>query len=203
MSNLSNANPSYSFNLKTEGSNYHVSYNSAKLGIKFAFPLIWIAAILTLVLTIATMPNDSSAITGFIPKWIGYFLVCYVGTIILVNFVLRRGGNFSFNKDGFNLNSVHYASKDIQEIYVRSPKGEKLEMLSYTTYHGFGAIGAVNNTIGGINQVSGQARMAMMRAIREKSYSVCIHYGEREIKLAKNLTLLTAKAMLNKIDELI
>ena len=97
----------------------------------------------------------------------------------------------------------HYANKDIVGVYVRSPKGEKVETLTYTTYHGFGVAGAVSNVASGINAANAQVRMALMRAVREKSYSVCIQYGEREIRLAKHLTLLTAKSMLHKIDELV
>jgi hypothetical protein len=195
------ANPNYSFTIQEVTDGYRLDWKPAKLGFKFAMPLIWIVGILTFVLTIATMSNDSSSITGFLPKWFMYFVLFYVGTILFMNFVVRRGGSFTFNKEGFNLNGQHFTNKDIQGIYVRSPKGEKLELLTYTSYHGFGVAGAVNNTIGGINQISGQARMAMTRAIREKSFSVCLQYGEREVHLAKNLTLLTAKAILNKIDE--
>ncbi|HMP91401.1 MAG TPA: hypothetical protein PKD90_00900 [Phnomibacter sp.] len=78
-----------------------------------------------------------------------------------------------------------------------------METLTYTTYHGFGVVGAANNAIAGINQVSTQARMGLIRAIREKNYAVCIQYGEREVCLAKHISLLTAKAILHKIDKLV
>lgn len=197
------ANPNYSFTVNQLADGHRLDWKAAKLGLKFAVPLIWIVGILTLVLTIATMSNNSSAITGFLPKWFMYFIVFYVATIMFMNFIVRRGGSFTFNKEGFTVDGKLFTNKDIQGIYVRSPKGEKLETLTYTTYHGFGVQGAVNNTIGGINQISGQAKMALMHAVKEKSFSVCIQYGEREIYLAKQLTLLTAKAMLNKIDELV
>lgn len=200
---MSAANPNYSFNISQENDSHSVQWKSAKLGNKFALPLIWIAAIVSLVISLLTMENNSSGVTNFLPNWITWFILLYAGTILLMNFMIRRGGSFSFNKEGFKVNGQQYPNKDIQGIYVRSPKGEKVETLTYTTYHGFGVAGAVNNTLAGVNQISGQARMALMRAIRDKSYAVCIQYGEREIYLAKGLTYLTAKAMLNKIDELV
>jgi flagellar biosynthesis protein FliQ len=200
---MSTANPNYSFTIDEQNGTYTINWNPAKLGLRFALPLLWPSMIIGLVLTIWGMENNSNGIVTFIPKWIMWSVVLFVGTLLFVNFVLRRGGSFSFNKSGFILGATTYVNADIHGIYIKSPNGEKLETLTYTTYHGFGVAGAVSNTIGGINQISGQATRAMKEAVRNKSYKICIQYGEKEISLAKNITLQTAKALINKIDELI
>ena len=200
---MSTSNPDYSFTIAEQNGNYTINWKAAKLGLRFALPLLWPSIIIGTVFTIMGMKNNASAITTFIPKWIAWTLFLFIGTLAFVNYVLRRDGSFGFNKTGFMMGSDTYANTDIHGIYVKGPKGEKLETLTYTTYHGYGAAGAVNNAIGGINQISGQATRAMKAAIKDKSYKVCIQYGEKEIPLVKNITLLTAKAILKKIDELV
>ncbi|WP_460685482.1 hypothetical protein [Niabella aquatica] len=205
---MTSVNPNYSFNIQQNATgSYTCTWKPAILGFRFALPLIWIAGILSLAGAILTFNNSKGPASGilgsFIPNWITYFLLLYVGTLVIVNIVIRRGGRFSFDKEGFSVGNSHYANKDIIGLYVRSPRGEKMEMLSYTTYGGFGVADTVRNVASGINAASTEARMALMRAVREKSYSVCIQYGEREIRLAQHLTVLTAKSLLHKIDELI
>lgn len=200
---MATTSPNYSFTITEQNGAYTINWKAAKLGLRFAMPLLWPSIIIGFALTVWGMKNNASAITTFIPKWIGWTVLLFIGTLLFVNFVMRRDGSFGFNKTGFMMGTDTYANADIHGIYVKSPKGEKLETLTYTTYHGFGAVGAVNNTIGGINQISGQATRAMKAAIKDKSYKVCIQYGEKEIPLAKNITLLTAKAILKKIDELV
>ncbi len=196
-------NANYSFNITEQNGTYTINWKAAKLGVRFALPLLWPSIIIGFVLTIWGMKNNASAITTFIPKWIAWTAFLFIATLLFVNFVLRRDGSFGFNKSGFMIGADTYANADIHGIYVKSPKGEKLETLTYTTYHGFGAAGAISNTVGGINQISNQATQAMKAAIKDKSYKVCIQYGEKEIPLAKNITLLTAKTILKKIDELV
>lgn len=200
---MSTANPSYSFTITEQNGNYTINWKAARLGLRFALPLLWPSAIIGLVLTIWGMENNANSIITFIPKWIAWSFVLFIGTLVFVNYVLRKDGSFGFNKSGFTKGTNTYANADIHGIYIKSPKGEKLETLTYTTYHGFGVAGAVSNTVSGINQISGEATRAMKAAIKDKSYKVCIQYGEKEIPLARNITLLTAKAILNKIDELI
>ncbi len=200
---MSSANPNYSFTVSENNQNYTINWTAAKLGVQFGMPLIWIVAILSFVLTIIMSNNDSSAITSFLYRWAGYFLLIYVGVFIVMNVLVRKGGHFSFNKDSFTLNGTVYHNNDIQGIYVRSPKGEKMEIAVFTLNKGYGVVNTVDNVATGMSMASTQARMAMMRAIREKSYAVCIQYGEREVFLAKHLTLMTAKAMFNKIDQLV
>ena len=201
---MATADPNQSFQIQQGiDGNYTCTWKPALLGIKFALPLIWIVGVLSVIVTLATSGNNASAVTSFVPRLIGWFLFFYIGVLVVVNVLVRRKGSFNFNKEGFSMSDSHYANKDIVGVYVRSPKGEKVETLTYTTYHGFGVAGAVSNVASGINAANAQVRMALMRAVREKSYSVCIQYGEREIRLAKHLTLLTAKSMLHKIDELV
>lgn len=197
------ANPNYSFSITEQNGTYTINWKAAKLGFRFALPLLWPSIIIGLVLTVWGMENNANGIVTFIPKWIMWSVILFIGTLLFVNFIWRRDGNFSFNKAGFMMAANTYANADIHGIYIKSPKGDKLETLTYTTYHGFGVAGAVSNTVGGINQISGEATRAMKSAIKDKSYKVCIQYGEKEIPLAKNITLLTAKAILKKIDELV
>lgn len=200
---MSTANPNYSFTVTEQNGNYTINWKAAKLGLRFALPLLWPSIIIGFVFTVMGMSNNASGITTFLPKWIGWTILLFIVILVFVNYVWRRDGSFGFNKSNFIIGGERYANTDIHGIYVKSPKGEKLETLTYTTYHGFGVAGAVNNAVGGINQISGQATRAMKAAIKDKSYKVCIQYGEREIALAKNVTLLTAKAILKKIDELV
>jgi len=200
---MSTANPNYSFTVSEQNSTYTIHWKAAKLGLRFALPLLWPSIILGLVFTVLRMENSANGIATFVPKWIMWTLVLFAGTLLFVNLVWRKGGRFSFNKSGFMLGTSTYVNADILGIYIKSPKGEKMQTLTYTTYHGFGVAGAVNNTIGGINQISAGASRAMMSAVKGKSFKICIQYGEREIVLAKYLTEQTAKALLAKIDELV
>lgn len=197
------ANPNYSFTIAEQNGSYTINWTAAKLGLRFALPLLWPSIIIGFVFTLMGMENNARGITSFLPKWIMWTLFLFVVTLLFVNYVVRRGGSFSFNKSSFMMGGNTYANTDIHGIYVKSPKGERIETLTYTTYHGYGVAGAVSNVASGISQISGQAGIAMKAAIKDKSFKVCIQYGEKEIALAKNVTLLTAKAMLKKIDELV
>jgi hypothetical protein len=200
---MATANPAYSFMLTEQNGNYQVNWKAAKLGIGVIVPLLWPALGIGLFMASFATENDPFSLFTFISSLITWGAVFIIVTMFIFNFVLRRGGQFSFTKEGFSMNGNQYPNKDIKGLYIKAPNGEREGVRVYTTVHGFGTHGALHNTGEGIKAIGDSARLAIRASIRKRNYKVCIQYGEREIVLAKHLTEQTAKALLGKIDELI
>lgn len=200
---MATANPNYSFTVAENNGLYQINWKPAKLGIGVIVPLLWPALGIGLFMASFVTENDPFSLFTFISSLITWGAVFIMVTMFIFNFVLRRGGQFSFTKEGFSMNGNQYPNKDIKGLYIKAPNGEREGVRVFTTVHGFGTHGALHNSGEGIKAIGDSARLAIRASIRKRNYKVCIQYGEREIVLAKHLTEQTAKALLGKIDELI
>lgn len=194
------ANPNYSFNVIQDKGKYTINWKAARLTLIIIFPLL--VPTMALGLLIANFTSENN-VSSFLSSFILWTAALIVGFMLLQNRVIRKGGQFSFTKEGFELNGINYDVKDIKGLYIKTPKGERESIRVHTTVHGFGVAGTMHNLGQGMSAVSGAAHKAIRGNIRNRSFKVCIQYGEREVVLARHLTEQTAKALISKIDELI
>lgn len=200
---MSTADPNYSFTVNEQQGNYIINWNAAKLGFGVALPLLWPALGIGLFTAFMTADNSNFSFASFVTNFILGGLLFIVAVMLVFNLLIRRGGRFSFSKDGFEINGTRYPNKDIKGLYIKTPNGQREGLRVYTTAHGFGVEGAMHNVGQGIVAMGDVAGKAIRASIKKRSYKICIQYGEREIVLAKHLTAQTAKALLDRIDSLV
>lgn len=191
---MSNAIASYSFNVATQGKDHVFTYTKSRFGVKTMLPMIWPAMVVGGILAFM--------MEGGLFLWIFLVIGLPVGVVFLIN-QLRTGGTFTIGENAVQLNGVSYAYKDITSFYVRTPKGERSTMVIYQGSTGFGVPGAINSLGNSAMAASAASGAAIRERLREKSYKVCMLFGEKEIALASGLTERSAKVMLEKIDALV
>lgn len=211
---MSTATASYSFNVTTEGNNHTFIYSKAKLGFKTALPMIWPAFILSGFLAYKSASSFSDGLF-----YLGlYTVLVTVGVMVLIN-LLRGKGSFVVGEQGIKIGGTTYSYKDIHSIYVKSPSGAVSGKLASTS-SGFvvvggdrvqhmghataGAVATATSTVASAaTQLSAASGAAIKNSIKEKSYKICILFGEKEKAIANGLNEKTARVMLEKIDGLI
>lgn len=207
---MNTATASYPFDVITNGDEHVFTYKKAKLGIRTVLPMLWPSLILSAILVYLL----SLGIFAFIV----FTLLIATGIVALLN-LSRRTGTFTINKQGIILDGTLFPYKDINTLYIKSPKGDTTTTLQSTSTGfivagggdrvqniGYGAATAVatatSTVVTAANQLSQASGQAIRNSIRAKSFKICFLFGNREKVLARHITENTAILLLERIDRL-
>ncbi len=207
---MSTVQASHGFEVSTNGDTHHFTYTQEKYQAKNLRPMILGLSLISIVPTIllVTFFEIKSVFVG-----ITLFVLTIVGIFRGIKYLMnlsRKEGSFSMTKNTFEVEGKSYSKKDITGIYFQEGKTEPVP-----SPYSNGSTIIVGNSVGnslmatsavnlskGVGRSMDIAGAKLRNNIAQLNCKVLIRYGNKNIVIAKGLTIDTAELMMNKISQL-
>lgn len=151
---------------------------------------------------------------GSMATGIVWWLLFYVGSFLLIKYLMnlqRKERSFAVEKDGFEIDDKKYLRKDITSMFIQQGNSKpvvNVDMNSSTgTFIAFQAnpaglmAASAANAAHAVGKLGDAAGQKFRENIARLNCKVFIRYGNKNIVLAKGITMDTAEVMLDKIVE--